>query len=105
MYSQREKQAEQLASEISRQTSHRLHDQLDSGQSEEEKFSSVKRSGSSSNSNRYPNSALRGRGRSRGSGPPVNYRDSANEHITNTDGKYNRHPASNTDKRMPGLGM
>ena len=44
-YRERERRAEQAAKEIEKESSHKLHDRVDSGVSEEEMFSSVKRTG------------------------------------------------------------
>ena len=87
---------------------HKYHDQLDSGVSEEEQFSSVKRPSFNSNS-QGSNAALgrnagmsnRGRGRSRGS---QNYRVPANEAMdSHNDDRFDRNGGIN-NRRPPEQG-
>ncbi len=68
---------------------------------EEEKFSSVKRTGFNPSANRNSNPSSRGRGRSRAPGFS-NYREPSNEPVP--DSKFNKNPAG-TNKRVGSNGL
>ena len=104
----RARRAAQTAREMEMSDSHKYHDRLDSGVSEEEQFSSVKRPSFNSNSQgsnaapgRNAGMSNRGRGRTRGS---QNYRDPANEAVdSHNDGRFDRNGGIN-NRRQPEQG-
>ncbi|XP_065055165.1 ataxin-2 homolog isoform X1 [Rhopilema esculentum] len=98
VYKMRSLEAEQIAREIAGDDTHVHHDKLDSGASEEDKFSSVRRSLPNSGPlpGRGSNMQGRSRGRSRGSGFQGFKDDASEPSDSQADGKLRRNSSGGT---------
>lgn len=99
----RSQNAAQMAREIQQGESFKMHEKLDSGASEEEKFSSVKRTPFNPSSGRNSGVSSRGgRGRSRGS-PFQSYRDGPNDQFDlQNDSRFHRNSNDNVKRSEHG---
>ena len=104
VYKMRSLEAEQIAREIAGDDTHAHHDKLDSGASEEDKFSSVRRPLSNSGPlpGRSSNMQGRSRGRSRGSGFQ-GFKDHVSDlSDSQADGKLRRNSSGGTRRHETG---